>query len=151
MKCPLYETQLVRSKSIDYKYGRCNSTAVACRIACELTRGILENSPVEKFMIITLDTKLKPIGLHVITSGTLDASLVHPREVFRPALLCAASSILLVHNHPSGDLDPSQQDYEVTKRLRDCGQMLGIQVLDHIIVGHCDGDFVGASLMEVSQ
>jgi DNA repair protein RadC len=106
---------------------------------------------VEKFLIVTLDTKLKAIGLHVITSGTLDASLVHPREVFAPAILASASSIILVHNHPSGDLVPSRQDNEVTDRLRKVGELLGIQVVDHIIVGHENGEFRGQSLLEVNQ
>ena len=65
---------------------------------------------------------------------TLDASLVHPREVFRPAIRDAASAILLLHNHPSGDPTPSRQDREVTERMQRAGQLLGIQVIDHIIV-----------------
>jgi DNA repair protein RadC len=83
---------------------------------------------------VTLDTKLQPIKRHQITVGTLDASLVHPREVFRAAIRDAASSILLLHNHPSGDPTPSRQDREVTDRLKRSGEVLGIQVIDHIIV-----------------
>ncbi len=88
----------------------------------------------EEFHIVTLDTKNQIIGTHQITVGTLDASLVHPREVFRPAIRDAASSIILAHNHPSGDPTPSPQDLEVTKRLEDAGQLMGIDVLDHIVV-----------------
>ncbi|EMI22600.1 DNA repair protein RadC [Rhodopirellula maiorica SM1] len=88
----------------------------------------------EEFHIVTLDTKHKPIRTHQITIGTLDASLVHPREVFRPAIRDAASAILLVHNHPSGDPTPSREDIQVTSRLTDAGKLLGIIVLDHIIV-----------------
>lgn len=88
----------------------------------------------EEFHIVTLDTKLRPIKRHRITVGTLDASLVHPREVFRAAIRDAASSILLVHNHPSGDPTPSRQDREVTDRLRSSGELVGIQVIDHIVV-----------------
>ncbi len=88
----------------------------------------------EEFHIVTLDTKHKPIQTHGITVGTLDASLVHPREVFRPAIRDAASAILLVHNHPSGDPTPSREDRQVTDQLTEAGKLLGIQVLDHIIV-----------------
>ena len=88
----------------------------------------------EEFHIVTLDTKHKPIHTHRITVGTLDASLVHPREVFRPAIRDAASAIILVHNHPSGDPTPSREDHQVTRQLTESGNLLGITVLDHIIV-----------------
>ncbi len=92
----------------------------------------------EEFHIVTLDTKHQPIGSHCITVGTLDASLVHPREVFRAAIRDAASSILLVHNHPSGDPTPSPEDREVTRRLIEVGKVVGIRVLDHIVLGRSD-------------
>jgi DNA repair protein RadC len=88
----------------------------------------------EEFHIVTLDTKHKPIRTHQITVGTLDASLVHPREVFRAAISDSASAILLVHNHPSGDPTPSPEDRQVTDQLTEAGKLLGITVLDHIIV-----------------
>ncbi len=88
----------------------------------------------EEFHVVTLDTKLQPVNTHRITVGTLDASLVHPREVFRPAIRDAASAVLLVHNHPSGDPAPSRQDREVTERLTRSGELLGVRVVDHIIV-----------------
>ena len=90
----------------------------------------------EEFHIVTLDTKNQVIDTHRITVGTLDASLVHPREVFRAAIKDAASSIILVHNHPSGDPTPSRGDHAVTSRLSECGKTLGIDVLDHIIIGN---------------
>jgi DNA repair protein RadC len=88
----------------------------------------------EEFHIVTLDTQHGPINTHLITIGTLDASLVHPREVFRAAIRDAASAILLVHNHPSGDPTPSREDKAVTERLSQVGELVGIRVLDHIIV-----------------
>ena len=90
----------------------------------------------EEFHIVCLDTKNQVIDTHQITVGTLDASLVHPREVFRAAIKDASSSIILVHNHPSGDPTPSREDIAVTNRLTECGKTLGIDVLDHIVVGH---------------
>ena len=88
----------------------------------------------EEFHIVTLDTKHKPIRTHRITVGTLDASLVHPREVFRPAIADSASAVILVHNHPSGDPTPSREDHQVTDHLTQAGKLIGINVLDHIIV-----------------
>jgi DNA repair protein RadC len=88
----------------------------------------------EEFHIVTLDTQHGPIHSHRITVGTLDASLVHPREVFKPAIRDSASAILLVHNHPSGDPTPSREDHAVTDRLTKVGELIGIRVLDHIIV-----------------
>ena len=88
----------------------------------------------EEFHIVTLDTKHRMINSHLITVGTLDASLVHPREVFRPAIKDASSAILCVHNHPSGDPTPSREDRQVTDQLTDVGKTIGISVLDHIVV-----------------
>lgn len=88
----------------------------------------------EEFHAVTLNTKHRMIGSHRITVGTLDASLVHPREVFRPAIRDAASAVLLAHNHPSGDSTPSREDIAVTDRLTDAGKLIGINVIDHIIL-----------------
>jgi len=88
----------------------------------------------EEFHIVTLDTKNQVIDTHQITVGTLDASLVHPREVFRPAIKDAAASVILVHNHPSGDVTPSGEDLAVTRRLESAAELLGLKVLDHIVV-----------------
>lgn len=88
----------------------------------------------EEFHVVTLDTKHRMIDSHLITRGTLDASLVHPREVFRPAIKDASSSVLLAHNHPSGDPTPSREDHQITDRLTDAGKLIGITVLDHIVI-----------------
>ncbi len=93
----------------------------------------------EEFHIVTLDTQHTPINNHLITMGTLDASLVHPREVFRAAIRDSASAILLVHNHPSGDPTPSREDFAVTDRLTKVGELVGIRILDHIIVAKHQG------------
>ena len=88
----------------------------------------------EEFWIVTLNTKNQPIECHQITVGTLRNSLVHPREVFRPAIRDAANCILVLHNHPSGDPSPSDQDLSVTERLEQTAEVVGIPVIDHIIV-----------------
>lgn len=98
----------------------------------------------EEFHIVSLDTQHGPIASHRITVGTLDASLVHPREVFRAAIRDSASAILLVHNHPSGDPTPSREDIAVTDRLSKVGELVGIRVLDHIVVAKAGGRSVMA-------
>ena len=97
-------------------------------------RLLAANGTQEEFHIVTLNTKHVPINTHLITRGTLDASLVHPREVFRPAIRDMASAVIMVHNHPSGDPTPSREDHQVTRRLTEAGKLLGIHVLDHIVV-----------------
>ncbi len=126
----LIEAEMMQPKETT----RITSTATAVRYCCEAFRYLAQEGVQEEFHIVTLDTKLKPIQTHRITVGTLDASLVHPREVFRPAIRDACSAILLVHNHPSGDSTPSREDRQVTDRLTEAGKLLGINVLDHIIV-----------------
>jgi DNA repair protein RadC len=88
----------------------------------------------EFFVVLLLDSKKELIGKEVISIGTLNASLVHPRELFLPAISDAASEIVLVHNHPSGDLTPSEEDLALTRRIAEAGKLLGIELLDHVIV-----------------
>lgn len=89
----------------------------------------------EYFYALLLNTKNKIISKEEISVGTLNSSLIHPREVFNPAIKNSANSIVLVHNHPSGDCDPSEEDKNVTRMLKDSGDLLGIDVLDHVIIG----------------
>ena len=88
----------------------------------------------EHFKLILLNTRNKIIGISTISIGTLNSNLVHPREVFKEAISHSAASVVLVHNHPSGDPEPSEDDLTITKRLTEAGKILGIEVLDHIIV-----------------
>jgi DNA repair protein RadC len=88
----------------------------------------------ERFVAVLLDGRHRVIAEEVISQGTLTASLVHPREVFRPALQASAAALILVHNHPSGDPTPSPEDRAVTARLAQAGEILGIRVLDHVVV-----------------
>ncbi|KAA5539931.1 DNA repair protein RadC [Roseiconus nitratireducens] len=110
------------------------STSAAVKYCDERFGGLAISGVQEEFHIVTLSTKHLPINTHFITRGTLDASLVHPREVFRPAIRDSASAVILVHNHPSGDATPSREDYQVTDRLTEVGRLIGITVLDHIVV-----------------
>lgn len=94
----------------------------------------IRNKKQEYFVCLTLDGANRLIAKRIITIGTLTAGLVHPREVFAEAITDRAASIIIAHNHPSGSLTPSTADLEVTERLRESGQLLGIAVLDHIII-----------------
>jgi DNA repair protein RadC len=89
----------------------------------------------EHVIVITLDTHATVIGVHTVTIGTANASLIHPREVFRPAILDNAAGILLAHNHPSGEATPSDSDIEATTRMYTAGAVLGIELVDHLIIG----------------
>ena len=90
----------------------------------------------ERFCVLTLDVKNYPIAWHVVSVGTVDASIVHPREVFRPAIMDSASAVIVSHNHPSGHPDPSSHDLTITRRLVEAGKAVGISVIDHIVAGH---------------
>jgi proteasome lid subunit RPN8/RPN11 len=101
--------------------------------ACKLLRHTA-HSDRESFYAIHMDTRGRTIGVEEVAKGTLNGVEVHPREVFKSAILSNAAYILIAHNHPSGDPDPSRQDIDLTKRLADAGQLLGIPVRDHVIV-----------------
>lgn len=95
----------------------------------------LAHLPQEEFWVLTVNAKSRLLGTYMVTRGTLSASVIHPREIFHVAVAQRAHSILLAHNHPSGDPTPSKEDIDVTKRLVRVGNVLGIPVLDHIIIG----------------
>ena len=117
------------------KYAERITSPQAAMRYCQTEFKALANHAVqEEFWLVTLDTKNHPIGKHMITVGTLRNSLVHPREVFRPAIADAANCIIVVHNHPSGDPTPSDQDISVTERLEQAAEIIGIPLIDHIVV-----------------
>lgn len=92
----------------------------------------------EHFVMLSLDARNNLIKESDISIGTLNASVVHPREVFKEAIQCSAASIIIAHNHPSGDVNPSDEDIAMTKRLKEAGKILGIEILDHVIVARND-------------
>lgn len=95
----------------------------------------LQETDREQFLLLCLNAKNEPTAIHTVSVGSLDASIVHPRDVYKTAILANSAAVIVAHNHPSGDPTPSNQDLEVTKRLQEAGELLGIAVLDHIIVG----------------
>ena len=107
--------------------------------AYEMIKDQLKDLDREQFIIACLNTKNEPTNISVIAVGTLNKAIVHPREVFKTAILSNAASIMAFHNHSSGDTTPSQQDLQLTNRLYEAGELLGIKLLDHLIIG--DGSF----------
>ena len=97
----------------------------------------------EKLYVIILNIKNKVIGYSLVSMGSLTASIVHPREVLKPAILASAASIIIIHNHPSGDPEPSIDDIEITKRISKASAIMGINLLDHIILGFEADEFKG--------
>jgi DNA repair protein RadC len=100
-----------------------------------LVMGRLKDKKKEYFLAILLDTRNQLIRVAEISIGSLDTSIVHPREVFKEAISASASSVIFAHNHPSGDIEPSEDDIALTKRLKQAGEIVGIDVLDHVIIG----------------
>jgi DNA repair protein RadC len=104
--------------------------------AYELVKEEMVNSDREIFLSIMLTVRNELIGVETVSIGSVTASILMPREVFKSAILANAVSVILCHNHPSGDLTPSREDISVTKKLIETGELLGIKVLDHLIVTH---------------
>ena len=137
---PVFEDVVIGEES--EKYLRGNSIKNS-RDIYELF-SYLSRETKEHFIAIHLDTKNKIICIDTVSIGSLVSSIVHPREVFKSVLLSSAASIAIIHNHPSGTPEPSKDDLDITKRLKEAGNFLGIPVIDHIIVGN--GSYI--SLME---
>ncbi len=104
--------------------------------AARLVAPLCMDAQQEGFFVITLDTKNRATREPIrVTQGTLNSAPIHPREVFRPAITESAAAVILAHNHPSGDPTPSAEDIQITKRLVEAGKLIGIQILDHVIIG----------------
>lgn len=128
--------KMVKEGSILYKERRIKSP----EDASVLLKQFLGEVDREYFIVLCLDTKNQPTAINVCHIGSLNASIVHPREVLKPAIISNAASIIVAHNHPSNDPTPSREDIEVTKRLAEAGKVIGVELLDHVIV--CSDSFV---------
>ena len=104
--------------------------------AAAILRPLLEDEACEVFAVLLLNTKHRPIGVYIASRGTLDATLIHPRDVFKAAVLANAAAVITAHNHPSGDPAPSPEDLAAWRRLDHAGSILGIDTLDHLIISH---------------
>jgi DNA repair protein RadC len=137
-RVPLYRIVLDRTGSIAKE----GTAVVTCAVeSAKLFRQFLGDMPEEHFVLMVLDARRRVIGLSEVSVGTLSASLVHPREVFRAAILLNAAAVIVCHNHPSGDSSPSAEDRDVTRRLQRAGELLGIPVADHIVLGEGESYF----------
>lgn len=109
-------------------------------VVMEVVAGELKNYDREVFAILNLKTNGKPINLHICSVGTLDAAMINPREAFKAIILSNAASFICIHNHPSGNCEPSPADIAVTERMVRCGELMGIKMLDHIIIAAETGE-----------
>lgn len=134
-----YQTQIVKESTKLYDVDNVMRSPNSIADVAQKILKLHEKSQ-EHFVMLALNTKNVLVGIHDIHVGSLNSSIVHPRDVFQRAILNNAASIILLHNHPSGNPEPSTEDIEVTKRLVDAGDLLGISILDHIIVGEYDPD-----------
>lgn len=128
----IVKIQMVKDGSISYPQRFINTP----QDAAQLAREFLGEPDREAVIVICLDVKNQPTALNMVSLGTLHNSPVHPREIFKSAVLANSAAIILCHNHPSGIPEPSKDDITVTERLVDAGAILGIHILDHIIIGY---------------
>lgn len=129
-KTPIYKVVLVHEASVPVHTKIITSPADAAIVAGEYLRG----ADREHFVGIYLNSANRLISINTVSVGTLNSSLVHPREVFKLAYMVSAASVIAVHNHPSGNIEPSREDISITKQLVEAGKILGIPLHDHIIV-----------------
>jgi DNA repair protein RadC len=132
MTVPLYRVALVREPgAVDAEV----RTIRKAEDAAQIFRPLFRELDREQFVVMLLDVRHRALGLNVVSFGSLTAAIVHPREVFKPAILANSAAVILAHNHPGGDPSPSAEDIEITRRLRESGEIIGIRVLDSIILG----------------
>lgn len=129
-------TTLPKSQPVAFAVGERPSPLRGPDDARRLVSGLFDDRR-ESFMAIYLDTRHRPLAEpYIVSIGSLNASLVHPRETFRPAVELGAVALIVAHNHPSGDAKPSKDDLDLTARLAKAGDILGIALLDHVVFGH---------------
>ena len=124
------KTQMIRENLEEYNPVKLKGA----KFVYQMFKG-LEVLDQERFYSIVVDGDNYIIGVYLAFQGTLNSCLVHPREIFKTALLCSGAGIVLVHNHPSGKTEPSKEDFTITMRLEEAGEIIGIEILDHIIIG----------------
>lgn len=132
------EATVTTFREVEFRFGGRKRELAHVTRPADLARfvaGLLKGDPREHFFGIYLDGRHCIVGYCTIAIGTLTASLVHPREVFSPAIALRAAAVVLAHNHPSGNPSPSAEDREVTKRMVTAGEILGVRVIDHLVLG----------------
>jgi len=127
----IIKIKMIKEGSIPYG----EEQIINSRAAAKIARSFLGDTDREHVLVLILDQKNRVNGINLVSTGSLSSAILHPREVFKPAILGNAARIAIIHNHVSGDIQPSQEDVKITERLREAGEILGIHVLDHIILG----------------
>lgn len=130
-RIPIYKLSLIRDGSVCSE----RKTIGSSMDLYPLLREYYAHHDREEMLAVLLDAKHRIIGINTVSVGSLTLSIVHPREVFKPAIVGNAAAIILAHNHPSGDPTPSREDRDLTARLCEAGKMLGIAILDHLVIG----------------
>lgn len=129
-----YKLELIKEEShkyeVDTKISKPQDLVDVLNLVCRIN-----NNTEEVMLLLTLNTKNVITGWFEVSRGSINESIVHPREIFKRALTNNATSIVVAHNHPSGDPNPSKEDINITNRLKECGKLLGIDLIDHIIIG----------------
>lgn len=123
--------QMIKESSLRYQYRKISNPEDVKPLVIQF----IGDKDREHFGVICLDTKNQPTHIMTVSIGTLNSSMVHPREVFKAAILSNSASVILFHNHPSGNPEPSITDNEITRRLVEAGEIIGIKVIDHVIIG----------------
>ncbi len=127
----IYETLTIRDGTAEYAANTITDAKTVYGLF-----SYLQQETKEHFIALHLDAKNRILCIDRVSTGTLTSSIIHPREVFKTALLSSAASLLLIHNHPSGNPEPSREDIAITEKLKGAGEMIGITVLDHVIIGN---------------
>lgn len=126
--------EIIKESSLLYGPRQCTSV----QAAYELVTPFIKNKDREHLLVVGLNTKNEPTIINVAHIGTVNQSIATPRDIFKPVLLSNASRMIVAHNHPSGHVEPSEQDIKLTKRLQEAGRLIGIELMDHLIVGPND-------------
>lgn len=135
-KIDVVSLKLLKEKSLEY-----NFTSVKNPInVVKLTKKLIGEVDREYVLVLNLNTNLEPNSIEVCGIGSLSEAVIHPREIFKSAILSSASKIIMVHTHPSGHVEPSLEDIQTTMRIRKVGEILGIPLVDHLILGN-DNDY----------
>ena len=123
--------KMVKENSVTYL----NRVISSPTDSAEIIRNFIADSDREQMIVCCLDTKNQPTSISIVSIGSLNSAIVHPREIFKTAILSNSASIIIAHNHPSGNTDPSHEDIVLTNRLDEAGKLIGIKLLDHLIIG----------------
>lgn len=123
--------KMVKESSVTYL----NRVISSPSDGAEIIKDFIEDSDREQMVVCCLDTKNQPTSISIVSIGSLNSAIVHPREVYKTAILSNASSIIIAHNHPSGKSEPSHEDIVLTNRLDEAGKIIGIKLMDHLVIG----------------